>query len=64
MEKNIKTKEDFLKSSTSTTNWNFLEHVYHSGEVYKQILTAMQEYADQEVEKIIEIYKFNKTNTN
>lgn len=30
----------------------------------REALEAMQEYADQEVEKIIEIYKFNNTNTN
>jgi hypothetical protein len=40
-----KTAEDFLKEKISVTNWNFLEHVLHSGEVYLQILEAMESYA-------------------
>ena len=39
--------ETILKSKLSVTNWNFLHHVLHSGEVYKQILSAMEEYATQ-----------------
>ncbi len=43
----MKTAEDILKSKLNNTNWNYLEHVLHSGEVYKQILEGMEEYRSQ-----------------
>ena len=49
----MKTAEEIIKSNTSVTNWNFLEHVYHSGEVYKQILSAMEKYGKQQYNQAI-----------
>jgi peptidoglycan hydrolase CwlO-like protein len=43
-----KTAEEILQSKISTTTWNFLHHVLHSGEVYKQILVSHEEYANQQ----------------
>jgi len=43
----IKSAEEILKSKLNNTQWNYLEHVLHSGEVYKQILKGMEEYASQ-----------------
>ena len=43
----IKSAEDILKTKLTVTKWNFLEHVLHSGEVYKEVLSAMEEYAAQ-----------------
>jgi len=45
----MKTAEDILKSKLNNTQWNYLHHVLHSGEVYKQILAGMEEYAEQQV---------------
>ena len=50
----MRTPEEFLKSKLSVTNWNFLNHVLHSGEVYKQILSAMNEYGNQQYNQAIE----------
>ena len=46
----MKTAEEILKSKLSVTDWNFLEHVLHSGECYKQILSSLEEFASQERE--------------
>lgn len=43
----MKTAEEILKSKLNNTQWNCLDHVLHSGEVYKQILVGMEEYAEQ-----------------
>jgi hypothetical protein len=55
MKKNMTREEILDKHNNDTTNNEVL---------WEDALNAMQEYADQEVEKIIEIYKFNNTNTN
>jgi hypothetical protein len=64
----MKTFEDILKKNITVTNWNFLHHVLHSGEVYKQILYSAEEYAHQfkqanntkEVEEYREKYTCNQ----
>ena len=47
-----KTAEEILQSKISTTTWNFLHHVLHSGEVYKQILVSHEEYANQQNQEL------------
>jgi hypothetical protein len=36
-----KTPDDILKSVLSVNMYNFYDHVYHSGELYKRIIEAM-----------------------
>lgn len=49
----MKTSEDILKSKLSNNQWNYLDHVLHSGEVYKQILLGMEEYGKQQYNQAI-----------
>jgi len=56
------TREEILEKVTGC-NIDFInDHI--DCIILSEVINAMQEYADQEVEKIIEIYKFNNTNTN
>jgi hypothetical protein len=52
MSKEKQTAEEILKSKLNTTNWNFLHHVLHSGEVYRQILISHEEYANQQTSEM------------
>lgn len=60
-----KTNEEILQEKISVNSWNFLHHVLHSGEVYKQILKAMDavvQQRDEEIKEWIENLKIARTN--